>query len=585
MQNLELSTEERDRISNLLGQSPTFRRLNVDEREWLLRRGALRRFDGYEAITTQGEPPDGFYVLVEGEVAVLRRPEDASPLVEIGRVKAPEIIADESLLLNEPYATTICASGTVKVLWLSVEVLRDLLAMPALALTLCRSLAQRLAGVSVKAATLGRNVEGADEGEDAQLPGPPTKPNRAVAPGVRPITPPASAPPRTPGAPIPHDVNDLSRVHVALGWRPSEKAPEQPSKRLLSLMQRALADKASDIHLTAAHRPRYRVDGRLREIPDARKLKPGEVLEIVLSIMPPKNQYELYEKSQADFGFSAGALGRYRVNVFTDHHGVGAVLRLIPSRLMSPQDLGLPPVVQSLCERKKGLVLVTGPTGSGKSTTLASLIHWINVNRPSHIITLEDPIEFVHESRRALVNQREVGVHTEGFPSGLRAALREDPDIVLVGEIRDRLTVSLALETANTGHLVFGTMHTSDAVSTVDRMVSLFPPEMTNQIRQSTAETLIGVVSQTLVPRIGGGRVAGYEIVIVNSAIANLIREGKYNQLPTAISTSRKQGHQMLNDHLAYLVRNKQIDYNDALRHAVDPGDLIKRLSGGVEAV
>jgi twitching motility protein PilT len=248
---------------------------------------------------------------------------------------------------------------------------------------------------------------------------------------------------------------------------------------------------------------------------------------------------------------------------------------------MSFEQLGLPEALRTLCEQPKGLVLVTGPTGSGKSTTLAAMIDHINSTRELHILTLEDPIEFVHQEKSALITQREVGSHTTGFNRALRAALREDPDVLLVGEMRDLETIQLALEAANTGHLVFSTLHTASAVSTVDRVVDMFPADQQNQVRSSLAEILLGVVSQTLCRRIGGGRVAAVEILMVNHAVGNLIKEGKTNQLPSAMQTGRREGMRMLNDGLAELVKAGTVERDEALAGAVDKKDLERRLGAG----
>jgi twitching motility protein PilT len=253
---------------------------------------------------------------------------------------------------------------------------------------------------------------------------------------------------------------------------------------------------------------------------------------------------------------------------------VGAVLRRIPSKILSAEQMGIPQAILDLCSLSKGLVLVTGPTGSGKSTTLAALIDFINRNRDDHVITIEDPIEFVHPHKRCLVHQREVGVHTKSFKAALRAALREDPDVVLIGEMRDLETISIALETAETGHLVFGTLHTNTAPSTVDRIIDQFPSDRQAQVRTMLSESLKGVVTQTLCKKIGGGRVPAMEVLIGNNAVANLIREGKTFQLPSVMQTGRSQGMQMLNDALLDLVRRKLVLPEDALAKAIDKAEL-----------
>jgi twitching motility protein PilT len=257
---------------------------------------------------------------------------------------------------------------------------------------------------------------------------------------------------------------------------------------------------------------------------------------------------------------------------------VGSVFRQIPEKILTIEQLGLPAVVQQLCEYPKGLILVTGPTGSGKSTTLAAMIDHINRTRKSHIITLEDPVEFVHQNHMCLINQREIGPHTNSFARALRAALREDPDIVLVGEMRDLETVALALETANTGHLVFATLHTNTAISSVSRIIDLFPAEQQNQVRAVLADTLRGVVAQTLCRKIGGGRIAALEIMVSDISIASLIRDGKTQQILTAMQTGKSRGNKLLNEELTRLVTDKKIEQDEALAKAVDKPDLASRL-------
>jgi twitching motility protein PilT len=267
--------------------------------------------------------------------------------------------------------------------------------------------------------------------------------------------------------------------------------------------------------------------------------------------------------------------------MFRDRRGVGVVLRVIPSHIMSFQELGLPDSAKALCMLNKGLVLVTGPTGSGKSTTLATMVDYVNTNRSDHIITIEDPIEFVHDNKRCLVNQREVFGHTESFKRALRAALREDPDVVLVGELRDLETMAIAIETAETGHLVFGTLHTNTAVSSIDRMIDQFPPDRQEQIRVMLAESLKAVIAQILLKKVGGGRVAAYEILLGVPAVSNLIREGKSHQIPTIMQTSKRLGMRQMTDALAELVKKGLIDQDEALSKAVDKDALRNLLKIG----
>ncbi len=327
---------------------------------------------------------------------------------------------------------------------------------------------------------------------------------------------------------------------------------------------------ASDLHVSAGNPPLLRVDGEMARIEDEPAMSAEETRRMLLEIAPERNRKEFEETHDTDFGYEVRGLARFRCNLFLDREGPGGVFRQIPAEIMTAEELGLPDSLLGLCELKKGLVVVTGPTGSGKSTTLAALVDYINRNRRAHVITIEDPIEFVHENKQCLINQREVGVHTESFKVALRAALREDPDIVLVGEMRDLETVEIALETAETGHLVFGTLHTNTAASTVDRIIDQFPADQQNQIRTMLAESLEGVIAQTLCRRQEGGRVAAMEVLMVTSAVSNLIREGKTFQIPSLMQTGASAGMRTLNDALLERVQEGIVAPDEALRNAVD---------------
>jgi len=321
---------------------------------------------------------------------------------------------------------------------------------------------------------------------------------------------------------------------------------------------------ASDLHLSTGAPPYVRLGGVMQPIPGQAVLTEDDLLARLYEITPERNREEYERRSDTDFAHAIAGVSRFRANFFRDRRGPGAVFRAIPFEISAPGELGLPKSVLELCSLTKGLVLVTGPTGSGKSTTLATLVDQINQSRPDHIITIEDPIEFVHENKKCLVNQREVHTHTETFKDALRAALREDPDIVLVGEMRDLETIAIAVETAETGHLVFGTLHTTTAPSTVDRIIDQFPADRQEQIRSMLASSLKGVISQTLCKRVGGGRVAAYEVLICNSAVANLIREKKTFQIYSIIQTSKGQGMMTLNDSLMALVKSRTVDLREA---------------------
>ena len=322
---------------------------------------------------------------------------------------------------------------------------------------------------------------------------------------------------------------------------------------------------ASDLHLSADERPMVRLHGEMQPMEDgSTRLDDAALRALLLPIATEKAASEFAANNDADFAHMIPEVARFRANYFVDRKGMGAVFRQIPFTILSAETLGIPKQVLDLCWLSKGLVLVTGPTGSGKSTTLATLVDYVNSNRQDHIITIEDPIEFVHNNKKCLVNQREVGTHTAGFKSALRAALREDPDIVLVGEMRDLETIAIAIETAETGHLVFGTLHTTTAPSTVDRIIDQFPADRQEQIRAMLSESLKGVISQVLCKKKGGGRVAAYEVLVANTAVSNLIREGKTFQLVSVMQTGKTQGMQTMNEHLFEHVKNGLVEAREA---------------------
>jgi twitching motility protein PilT len=336
---------------------------------------------------------------------------------------------------------------------------------------------------------------------------------------------------------------------------------------------------ASDLHLSTGERAMIRRDGDIARLDDkSARFKGTEIMDLLRPILPANNLAEFEREHDTDFAYEIEGLSRFRGNVFLDRRGVGAVFRTIPTEIVTAEKLGLATAIQNLCYLSKGLVLVTGPTGSGKSTTLCALIDLINRSRHDHVITIEDPIEFVHQNKLCLINQRQVGPHTDGFKRALRAALREDPDVVMVGEMRDLETMAIAMETAETGHLVFGTLHTSTSYSTVDRVIDSFPADRQAQIRVMLSESLKGVVSQTLCKKIGGGRVAAYEILLVTSAVSNLIREGKTFQIPSIMQTARKQGMVLLNDALLELVQTKKVEVKEAYIKSIDKGNFVSAL-------
>ena len=330
------------------------------------------------------------------------------------------------------------------------------------------------------------------------------------------------------------------------------------------LLVHAYEEKASDLHLTAGVPPTYRIDGRL--VPYGDVIVTREHLkEMVNDIVPEYKREEYEEKGETDFNFSLEGLCRFRVNAYHQRNSGAIAARLISSKIPSVEELGMPPILFDLASKPQGLILVTGPTGSGKSTTLAAMIDYINSNKEKHIITLEDPIEYLHKHKKSVINQREVGVDTESFASGLRAALRQDPDIILVGEMRDLETISTAITAAETGHLVFGTLHTSSAPTTIDRIIDVFPPHQQGQVRIQLANVLQGIISQRLfIKKTGKGRVAATEILVAVPAVTNLIRSEKIHQIPTVMQTSRAQGMHTLENSIQSLVTLGKISMEEA---------------------
>ncbi|MFN0022086.1 MAG: type IV pilus twitching motility protein PilT [Pirellulaceae bacterium] len=343
------------------------------------------------------------------------------------------------------------------------------------------------------------------------------------------------------------------------------------------LLQACVKQGASDIHIVVGQPPVFRLHGRMRKL-ETKTLEPDDTVALMKSIAPERSQRELQEKGSADFGFAFGELARFRVSIFKQRGNVSMVLRQIPNNMLTPAQLGLPDVVTKLVLRPRGLFLVTGPTGSGKSTTLASLVNYINENVDHHIITIEDPIEFYHYHKKSTVNQREIGVDVPSFSEAIRRALRQDPDVILVGELRDLETIESAITAAETGHIVFGTLHTNSAQGTVNRIIDAFPGNLQDQIRTQLSTSIIGVVAQTLLPKISGGRVAAYEILIVNPGIANLIRENKTFRINSAIQTGAKFGMQLMDDHLFRLWKEEKCTIEDCLSKAHNGDELAKRI-------
>jgi len=343
------------------------------------------------------------------------------------------------------------------------------------------------------------------------------------------------------------------------------------------LLEACIKMGGSDVHLTVGRPPVLRVHGRLRSL-DTKVLEPEDTVSLMKSITPEKNQQEIQEVGGTDFGFAFGDAGRFRTAIFRQKGNISLVLRLIPSELLTFEKIGLPKICAALCRRPRGMFLVTGPTGSGKTTTLASMINYINENLDQHIITVEEPIEYYHSHKKSIINQREVGIDVPTFSEALRRSLRQDPDVVLVGELRDLETMEAAITAAETGHLVFGTLHTTGCQGTINRIIDAFPVSQQEQIRVQLSTNLIAVLSQTLCPlKAGKGRVAAYEFMVVTPAIANLIRENKTYRIESSIQTGKKFGMQLLDDHLWELYDAERISLQEMLDKARQPSTLLEK--------
>src|SRR5881394_1912438 len=408
----------------------------------------------------------------------------------------------------------------------------------------------------------------------------------AVRPAVKggknpPVAPPVAAPPRAPRASVIAAAPMVDSPEAVAGGTgaplPGEFASshyQAAEQRLGKLLRALVSSSSSDLHLRVGEPPMFRTHGEIKR-QTGNPLSVNDLELLILSIMPERNRGEWKETGDTDFAYEITGVARYRVNAARDRKGPVAVFRVIPAKVVTVEEMGLSEEVQKLCYLKKGLVLITGPTGSGKSTTLCALIDLINRTRTDHIITIEDPIEFVHDNKKCLITQRQVHVHTDSFKSALRAALREDPDIVLVGELRDLETIAIAIETAETGHLVLGTLHTTTAASTVDRIIDQFPADRQGQIRVMLAESLKGVISQMLCKKIGGGRVPVLEVLIGIHSVSNLIREAKIFQIPSIMQTGKKYGMCLMNESFTDLVKRKVVDPQEAYAKTMDKAALL----------
>jgi twitching motility protein PilT len=350
--------------------------------------------------------------------------------------------------------------------------------------------------------------------------------------------------------------------------------------RIEILLEQVVKKKASDLHLQVGIPPMLRIDGALIPVSQVEALTEESIEALIFAILDEDQKQILLKDKEIDFSFAFGDLGRFRVNAYHERGNLAAAMRLIPNELLTIEQLGLPPIVSKFTDYPRGLVLVTGPTGSGKSTTLAAMIHKINAEKAMHIITIEDPIEFTHKSKHSVIVQREVHYDTYSFSAALRSALRQDPDVVLIGEMRDLETISAAITIAETGHLVFATLHTNSAAQSIDRMIDVFPPHQQQQVRAQLSNILMAICSQRLIPAIGGGRIASAEILVATPAVRNIIREGKSHQLDAVIQTGSEYGMQSMDKTLVNLIHAGTITYDEARNYAVDIEELDRLMRG-----
>jgi twitching motility protein PilT len=599
MRLVESTSEMRKKLVRALARNPLFSEVKPELREALSDESEFCIFESEEVIVQQGDSASDFFVILKGSARAFLQSDGDDAVSELAILGPMDALGEMGLLLDQPRSASVVATDQVLGARLSRSLFdRMITELPAFGRAISVALASRLSE-TLRKIPIPQAAEDAIPGVEVLkllpvlliqrhriLPlgtegsvlilGCVDEVDLSVLERVKALTPGMEIRPQSISrAFFEESLRSLSTESPSVSSE-GHASPDVPEP-LRGLMLRAVAEGVSDLHLTAGLPPRWRLDGDIETLRDLPVLGSTEVLDWLLPVMREDIRDEFERTGDADFAVPLGDQARFRVNLFRDNHGVGSVLRQIPSSILTVEQLGLPDVVLRLASAPKGMVLVTGATGSGKSTTLAAMVDHLNRTQKRHIITLEDPIEFVHSSRKALINQREVGVHTDSFHRALRAALRQDPDIVLVGELRDRETIELALEVANTGHLVLGTLHTTTAMGTVDRIVDIFPSDQQAQIRTTLAEVLRGVVSQALCKRRGGGRVAAIETLVVNAAVANLIRKANTAQIVSVMQTQSAAGNRLLNSALQALVSEGRVDYGEAASKAVDKDDLARR--------
>lgn len=598
MKVMERTPELLNQAYRAFDTNPFFEPLSDAQRDQVISKaGTIEAFHDGEYILKTGDPADFLFVIISGQVAVVVGEDDDQ--IEITRLEPSQMVGEMAVILNEKRTASCVARGETMILKLAQEVFRKVVfAIPEAGMSMMRMLAERLKKTSrppahrdfrgdapippveilrlIPMAFMQRHrVVPVKKHENKLLLGYCERMDDSLLASVSHLLPSMKLEPVSIESEYFQKIMQSYAGEAAVSSKPVSGSG---AKHIDELLKRLVEEGGSDLHLSAGQIPRWRIDGRIMPIAGFMKLAPGEVFDLLEPIMRPESIEKFKQSGDEDFAYAMDKHSRFRINLLRDHQGVSAVFRHIPNTIFTLEELGMPQVLRNWAESPKGLILVTGPTGSGKSTTLAAMLDHINRSRECHILTIEDPIEFVHQSRKALVNQREVGVHTSSFARALKAALREDPDVVLVGEMRDLETIAMALETANTGHLVLATLHTSTAISTVNRIVDQFPAESQEQIRAGLADNLLGVCCQTLCRKIGGGRVPALEILVMDYAMGNMIREGRTHMILTAMTTGQSRGNRLLNDDLFKLVQTGKITKEEAMSNTIDQRDLARKL-------
>lgn len=608
MKSWPLDGETRTKVLDALRRSVWFKSLEAAQLETVLGMGKLLGFEQGETILRQGDAADAFYLMVSGVARIEIQSGDES--TELGQLRAPFSFGDLGVLLEQPRSATVVAREAVVVLAFEAATLpRMLETLPGFALSLAKAMAVRLAKVSEMVLPEHPAEKPPEPGALNILPRPfmerhrilplELEDNRLTVGFIDNVTPEILAFLResvlgaevVPVSITPQFFDEVMRTWGGVAeWsgRAGEDEAAAPAMEgdtgrqvapaLARLLERMVAEGASDLHLASGRKPHWRLDGEIHALEDLPELGPTEVPELMEPVLHEAEREQLELDQDVELGYSHPGLGRFRVDLFHSLRGVNAVFRPIPNHVASPAQLGLPKVVTTLCDQPHGLILVTGSTGSGKTATLAALVDHLNRTRRCHILTLEDPVEYVHEDRNALIDQRQVGRHVRSFARGLQAGLREDPDVILVGAIHDPETMDLVLRAASSGHLVLATLHTTSVVRSLDLVSEMFPGDEQVQARHTLADVLRGVITQRLLKKRGGGRVPAVEVLVVNQAIAHLIREGRATQVVSMMQTTRQEGNQLFNDSLAELVKNKVVTLAEAQAAAIDKKDLAKRL-------